>query len=236
MQMGRVELFSILIVEDEASVNRAIEFTLSKENYKVYQAYDLKEADHIFQEKEIDMILCDINLPDGNGLEWIKKLRSHTSVPVIFLTALDQEIDQVMGYEAGADDYITKPFSLSVLVLKVNAFFKRNSQSQNQYLESGEWRFYLEELYADNGEKQVTFTKSEWKLLRILLEHPKIILSKSQILQNAFDNGEEFFDENMVAVYIRRLREKIEKDPADPKYIRNVRGMGYLWNQSCIKR
>lgn len=234
--MGCDKLSSILIVEDESSVNRAIEFTLSKENYTIYQAYDLKEADQIFGDHEIDMILCDINLPDGNGLEWIKKLRKHTNVPVIFLTALDQEMDQVMGYKAGADDYITKPFSLSVLVLKVNAFFKRNSQEENHYLESGMWRFYLDELYADNGENQVTFTKNEWKLLRILLEHPKIILSKGQILQNAFDNGEDFFDENMVAVYIRRLREKIEKDPADPKYIRNVRGMGYLWNQSCIKR
>ncbi len=231
-----MKLSSILIVEDESSVNRAIEFTLSKENYTVYQAYTLKEANQIFVEHEIDMILCDVNLPDGNGLEWIKQLRKHTNIPVIFLTALDQEIDQVMGYKAGADDYITKPFSLSVLVLKVNAFFRRNSPEKKDYVESGVWRFYLDEFCADDGKTKVTFTKNEWKLLRILLEHPKIILSKGQILQNAFDNGEEFFDENMVAVYIRRLREKLEKDPADPQYIRNVRGLGYLWNQSCRKR
>lgn len=227
---------NILIVEDENSVNRGIEFTLKKEGYIIYAAKKIKEAKAIFEKETIDMIICDINLPDGSGLDFIKYIRRFTDIPVIFLTALDQEMDQIMGYEAGADDYITKPFSLAVLVLKVNALFRRNSREGSKYIESGYWRFNLDELYGEINGEQVTFTKNEWKLLRLFLENPKKVLSKGQILGSAFDSEESFFDENVVAVYIRRLREKIEKDVANPEYIRNIRGMGYLWNKDCIKR
>lgn len=227
---------NILIVEDENSVNRGIEFTLEKEGYTVYAAENIKEAEKIFEKETMDMVICDINLPDGSGIDFIKYIRHFTDVPVIFLTALDQETDQIMGYEAGADDYITKPFSLAVLVLKVNALIRRNSRECSKYIESGHWRFNLDELYGEIDGEQVTFTKNEWKLLRIFLENPKKVLSKGQILENAFDSEESFFDENIVAVYIRRLREKIEKDTANPEYIRNIRGMGYLWNKDCVKR
>lgn len=227
---------NILIVEDENSVNRGIEFTLKKEGYKVYAAENIKEARSFFEKETMDMIICDINLPDGSGLDFIKYVRRFTEVPVIFLTALDQEMDQILGYEAGGDDYITKPFSLAVLVLKVNALFRRNAREGNKYIETGHWRFNLDELYGETEGQQIVFTKNEWKLLRLFLENPKRVLSKGQILEGVFDSEENFFDENIVAVYIRRLREKIEKDAANPEYIRNIRGMGYLWNKDCIKR
>lgn len=224
----------ILIIEDEESVRRGMEFTLRKEGYSIYPAGNLREGTRIYENNTVDLIICDINLPDGSGLDWVRKLRKSSEIPVIFLTALDQEADQVMGYETGADDYITKPFSLSVLALKVNAFFKRKGQIEGEWIDSGMWRFHLGEMCGVKGEERVTFTKNEWKLLRLFLDHPKQILSKTQILEQVFDVDGEFFDENTVAVNIRRLREKIEEKDGSPEYIRNVRGLGYLWNKECI--
>lgn len=141
-----------------------------------------------------------------------------------------------MGYEAGADDYITKPFSLSVLVLKVNAFFKRYQKSPADELESGDLLFSMSRMSARKGQEDISFTKNEWKMLKLFLEHPKQILSKNQILEQLFDFDGEFADENTVAVNIRRLREKIEPDTAHPQYIRNIRGLGYIWDQNCQTR
>ncbi len=226
---------SILLLEDEESVNRGIEFILEKEGYTVYSAGTIKEARKFVREKEIDLMICDINLPDGNSLDFIKQVREKSSVHIICLTALDGEFDQIAGYEAGADDYITKPFSLSVFVLKVNAYFNRNKQTVSDVVKSGIWQFHLREMKAKGQGRESTFTKTEWKMLRLFLEHPKQILSKRQILEQLFDADGEFVDENTVAVNIRRLREKIEPEIGKPQYIRNVRGLGYVWDQECVK-
>lgn len=223
----------ILLVEDEESVNRGIEFTLTKEGYQVETTGTILEAEKILQRMSPQMIICDINLPDGSGLDLIREIRKSSMVHIICLTALDTEMDQVMGYEAGADDYITKPFSLSVLVLKVNAFFKHKQKNSSSVIESGGMLFNLSEMKASKGNVKITFTKNEWKMLRMFLEHPRQILSKGQILERLFDADGEFADENTVAVNIRRLREKIEPDSSHPQYIRNVRGLGYLWNYDC---
>lgn len=230
----------ILLLEDEESVNRGIEFTLSKEEYQVFPAKTIREAENIFAKDDIDLCICDINLPDGSGLDFIREIRKKSNVHIICLTALDEEMNQVMGYEAGADDYVTKPFSLSVLMLKVNAYFQRRSGREKQLIESGEWMFHLQEMYAVKEEqksaKKVVFTKNEWRLLSLFLEYPRQILSKGQILEQIFDIDGEFADENTVAVNVRRLREKIEADAGKPEYIRNVRGLGYVWNKECRKR
>lgn len=226
----------ILLVEDEESVNRGIEFTLKKEGYRVGNAKTLREARALFKEQEPQLIICDVNLPDGNSLDWIREIRNQSMVHVICLTAMDTELDQVMGYEAGADDYVTKPFSLSVLVLKVNAFFKRHQKEAADEIESGELVFAMARMCAKRGTQDVSFTKNEWKMLKLFLEHPRQILSKHQILEQLFDLEGEFVDENTVAVNVRRLREKIEPDAAHPRYIRNIRGLGYIWDQDCRKR
>lgn len=230
-------MLEILLLEDEESVNRGIEFTLEKEGYRVYGARSVKEAEEIFRKKQVEMIICDVNLPDGNGLDFIRRVREKSRVHIICLTALSGEFDQIIGYEAGADDYITKPFSLSVLVLKVNAYFSRQEKEVQDIVTSGNWKFYLLEMKAKavDTEETVSFTKTEWKMLRLFLEYPKQILSRDQILEQIFDVEADFVEENTVAVNILRLREKIEPGTGKPEYIRNVRGLGYVWDKKCVK-
>ena len=189
----------ILLVEDEESVNRGIEFTLTKEGYQVQTAGTIREAEEILKGMNPQMVICDVNLPDGSGLDLIREIRKSSLVHIICLTALDTEIDQVMGYESGG------------------------------------MLFNLSEMKANKDGREISFTKNEWKMLKMFLEHPRQILSKNQILERLFDVEGEFVDENTVAVNIRRLREKIETDSSHPQYIRNVRGLGYLWNCDCRK-
>ncbi|HJA12486.1 MAG TPA: response regulator transcription factor [Candidatus Mediterraneibacter merdipullorum] len=225
----------ILLVEDEESVNRGIEFTLTKEGYLVETAGTLREAEKILEKDCPRMVICDLNLPDGSGLDFIRSIRQKSMAHIICLTALDTEMDQVMGYEAGADDYVTKPFSLSVLVLKVNAYFNRRQTDAASVVESGGIRFNLLEMTARKDGQDISFTKNEWKMLKMFLENPRQILSRNQILERLFDAEGDFVDDNTVAVNIRRLRAKIETDSSQPKLIRNVRGLGYIWDCDCRK-
>ena len=137
-----------------------------------------------------------------------------------------------MGYEAGADDYITKPFSLSVLMLKIEAYFNRinNSNTKSEFI-SKDIRVLLREMKVFVKDEETYLTKNEWKMLSLFMQHPKQVLSKNQILENLFDIDGEYVDENTVAVNIRRLREKIEENPSNPVYLKNIRGLGYVWNQ-----
>ena len=181
---------SILVLEDEDSVNRGIEFSLSREGYEVYSAKSIQEGWKLFLAHPFEMIICDINLPDGNGLDFIRKVREKSNVYIICLTALDQEFDQVMGYEAGADDYVTKPFSLSVLLLKVNVFFKRTEKKRAELLESGEWSFSIDEMTAKrrDSEENIEFTKNEWKMLKLffhtLFKFPAFLICERLIFQH----------------------------------------------------
>lgn len=224
---------SILLLEDDESINRGITFVLEKDGYQVYSCETVAQANKVFHQQEIKLIICDITLPDGSGLDFVRKVREESSVHIIFLTALDQEVDQVMGYEAGADDYITKPFSLSVLKLKVSAFFKKQQGVSRERIESGNICFYVNEMRVLAAGKEVSLTKNEWKMLQAFMENPRQILSKNQLLERVFDAEGDFVDENTIAVNIRRLREKIEPDSSKPEYIKNVRGIGYLWDKEC---
>ncbi len=222
----------ILLIEDDANVNRGITFSLEKSGHKVFSGSTIKDAKNMVTLNRIELVICDINLPDGNGLEFIKWMRQQYKTYIICLTAFDQEIDQVMGYEAGADDYVTKPFSLSILLLKIDAYLKRNESTKEQNTSfSGDIQILWDEMKVMVNANEVTLTKNEWKMLSLFLKHPKQVLSKKQILENVFDIDGDFVDDNTVAVNIRRLREKIEKDPANPEYLKNIRGLGYVWNQ-----
>ncbi|MGN0153381.1 MAG: response regulator transcription factor [Lachnospiraceae bacterium] len=220
----------ILLLEDEENLNRGISLKLEKEGYQVFSASGVERGIQIFKEQSVDLIICDITLEDGNGLDFCRKIREMSQVHFIFLTALDQEMDVVMGYEAGADDYIVKPFSLAILISKVNAIFKRLSGEGEEKLVSGDVIFSKKEMKVFVRGEETSLTKNELRLLLILMEHPKQILSKNQLLEQMFDLNGEFVDENTIAVNIRRLREKIEEDPSSPVYIKNIRGIGYVWN------
>ncbi|MDE6968258.1 MAG: response regulator transcription factor [Eubacterium sp.] len=222
----------ILVLEDEDSVNRGISFSLEKAGHKVCSCETIRKAKEQALSVLPDIVICDIHLPDGSGLDFIRWLRRSQNAYIICLTALNQEMEQVLGYEAGADDYITKPFSLSVLLLKIEAYLKRNAKEADKEL-------ILSETICVNQKgmrmtisgEEVSLSKNEWKLLLLFLDHPRQILSKTQILEHVFDTEGGFVDENTLAVNIRRLREKIEAQPAKPVYIKNIRGLGYVWDK-----
>lgn len=222
----------ILLLEDDESLNRGISLKLSKEGYEVLSAAGISEAKKLFSE-EVVLVISDITMEDGDGLTFCRELRKKSNVYIIFLTALDQEVDIVNGYDAGADDYITKPFSLAVLISKVNALMRRIGQKEGngQILASGSIRVDVREMKAYKDGREILLSKREFQLLLYFLSNPKQIISKEQILQSVWDMDGQFVDDNTVPVTISRLKKKAAKDE---EYIKNIRGMGYLWTADVI--
>lgn len=228
---------NILLLEDDKSLNRGISFKLKKEGYKVYNAFNIKEAKDIFNNEDINLIISDIGLPDGDGFEFCEYIRSMSNVHIMMLTALDQEVDIVTGYEVGADDYITKPFSLIVLISKVNAIMKRVSKSGSENIITCEdLNFYYVDNKLERRGTETVLSKNEGKLLRYLMENSCQTVTKEQLIEALWDIDGNFVDENTVAVNIRRLRQKVENNPSSPEYIKNIRGIGYTFEKRCIKK
>ena len=227
--------YRILLLEDEESLNRGISLKLEKEGYLVDRAHTLKEAYGLFEQNIPDLIICDVGLPDGSGLDFCVAIRKKSDVLFLFLTAMDTELDMITGYDAGADDYMTKPFSLMVLLSKVNAMLQRARKKEMTELEmhSGDIVVRIQNYHVTVRGNAISLTPNEFKLLRLFMEHPRQILTKGQLLEALWDLDSEFVDDNTVAVNIRRLREKIEENPSEPIYIKNIRGMGYLWDKEC---
>ena len=227
----------ILLVEDDESLNRAICFKLAGEGYTVYSAADIKEAENKWHMHIVPLVICDIDLPDGNGIDFCVKLRKESDVIFLFLTAMDTEEDMIKGYEAGADDYITKPFFLPVLVSKVNAIMQRyNDKAKTETITSGTITFLCEENRVKKNGEYINLTAKELKLLSFFMQNPMRILTREQLLEAIWDIDGNFVDENTLAVNIRRLREKIEDDPSLPEVLKNVRGLGYIWDMECERR
>lgn len=234
----------ILLLEDDKSLNRGISFKLKKEGFEVETAFCIEEAKNIFDNNKIDLIITDIGLPDGSGFDFCEEIRKTSNVYIIMLTALDEEFNAVMGYEIGADDYVTKPFSLAILVSKVKAFMKRAGNNEKE--KTSENILISEDIEFDYGDytlilnredtEKVQLTKTEGKLLKLLMENAMNIIQKEQILDILWDMDGNFVDDNTVAVYMRRLRKKVEKDPSEPVFIKNIRGIGYKWNAGCVRK
>jgi DNA-binding response OmpR family regulator len=223
---------NILLVEDDSVLAFSIEFTLKSEGFDVKVANNLKYAGTLLDKLQFDLILLDIKLPDGNGYDFCKQIRLKSDIPIIFLTACDEEVNIVTGLDIGADDYITKPFKIRELISRINAVLRRNNKKINKtdLLISGEIQVYtLQGMIKKNGE-EIIATALEYRLLLHLMKHPKQVLSRNSILEGLWDFGGEFIDDNSLSVYIRRLREKIENNPAEPKYIITLRGLGYKWD------
>lgn len=221
---------NILLVEDDSTLAYGIAYTLKNEGFDVARAVSLEEAREAFRKNEYDLILLDVKLPDGNGYDFCREIRETSHVPVIFLTAFDEEVNIVMGLDIGADDYITKPFRIRELISRIRAVLRRTgSNSDSDTLSSGNIKVYTMEAKVKKNNEEIFLTASEYRILLVLMKHPGQVLSKSSIFEGLWDAGGEFVDDNTLSVYIRRIREKIEDDPALPEYIVTVRGLGYRW-------
>lgn len=225
------EMKSILLLEDEENLNRGITITLQKEGYQVYSAYSIEQAQAVWRAETLDMIISDITLPDGCGLEFGRQVRAQSDVCFIYLTAMDSEIDIINGYNSGADDYVTKPFSLMVLTSKVNALMRRMSDNNQLILIADDITVNVKEAKVSKAGQEVVLSKTEIQLLIYLLENAGQILSKEMILERVWGNAGQFVDDNTVTVNISRLKNKLETE-----YISNVRGLGYLWTGQVIKK
>ena len=222
----------ILIIEDDSSIAELERDYLEINDFECEIAARGTTGLEKALAENFDLIIIDIMLPGMDGFEVITELRKKKQTPVIFLSAKNTDIDKIRGLGLGADDYMTKPFSLSVLLLKIEAHFRRRkNEPGTQKIHSKDIVFIPGEMRAFVKEREISLTKNELKMLSFFLQNPKQILSKTQLLENVFDLDGDFMDENTVAVNIRRLREKIEEDPAAPVYIKNIRGLGYIWDQ-----
>ena len=226
----------ILLLEDDDSLNHTVSLKLKKEGYTVRSAFTMKEALLLFRQFSPALIICDITLPDGNGLDFCSRVRKESDVLFLFLTALDTEEDMLAGYQQGADDYITKPFSLAALVSKVGALLKRFPAELPKTIVSGNITLYPEEKRAVKDGENLALTAREYSLLAFFMENPIKVLSRGQLLEAIWDIEGNFVDENTLSVNIRRLREKIETDPSVPAILKNIRGLGYIWERKCEKR
>ncbi|MBN3369487.1 response regulator transcription factor [Clostridium botulinum] len=228
---------SILLVEDNMSLNRGIQFSLMKEGYNVIATDSIKESQQKLNKEKVDLIILDINLPDGNGFDYCLDIRKTSNISIIFLTALDSEIDVVNGLDMGADDYITKPFRLRELISRVNAIIRRTSNDCDfNIIQSKDIVFYINEMKIEKHGKEIFLSKTELKLLQYFMKNYQKILSKEQIIENLWNIDGEFINENTVAVNIRRIREKIEEVPSKPEYIQTIRGIGYVWKEGCVRK
>jgi len=220
----------ILVVEDDRALNEGIAFALMKEWYVVHKAWSLKEAERKLVQK-MDLILLDINLPDGDGRDFLKNILSGQRVPVLFLTAKDSEEDMLKGFRMGCDDYITKPFSMAVLVMKIGAVLKRSGESSRRLYTDGGLVYDFEDKTLKNHGRKIELTALEVKLLEIFLDHKGIVLTRESLLDRIWDAQEKYVEDRTLSVNIHRLREKIEDDREKPKHIRTVFGIGYKWEE-----
>ncbi len=221
----------LFLLEDDLSLINGLSFALKKQGYEITVARTTLEADALW-EKEYDLAVLDVTLPDGSGFDFCKKIRQTSKVPIMFLTAADEETDIIMGLDIGGDDYITKPFKLAVFLSRVNALLRRSENFGTAVTELNSGGICIQLLKGEvykRGEL-VELTASEYKLLCLFMENPDQILSQEQILGRLWDVDGSYIDNNSLTVYIRRLRTKIEDDPGEPKRIVTVRGMGYKWN------
>lgn len=222
----------LFLLEDDLSLIGGLSFALKKQGYEVTVARTTREADALWAKEAYDLAVLDVSLPDGSGFDFCRRLRETSKVPVLFLTAADEETDIIMGLDIGGDDYMTKPFKLAIFLSRINALIRRseNFSSAPTELVSSDIRVNLIKGEVYKKGQLLDLTASEYKLLCLFLENPDCILSPEQILGKLWDCNESYIDNNSLTVYIRRLRTKIEDDPGEPKRIVTVRGMGYKWN------
>lgn len=218
----------ILLIEDDKSLNTGLTYDLEIENYKVYAAFTLGEGIGILDQYEVDLILLDGNLPDGDGFDFCREVKARKNIPIIFLTARDMEQDEMRGFDCGADDYITKPFKMPILHRRIQAALRKSGQQTERLsYNDGYLSIDFDNLTATWQGAPLSMTPTEFKILRLLIANSDKVMTKRLLLEKIWDNSGNYVDEHAVAVNINRLRKKIES--ADHEYIKTLYGMGYQW-------
>ena len=219
----------VLLLEDDLALGQGICLALKSDELQIDRCRSLKEVRKV-SISDYALLILDINLPDGNGLDYLRELRSNRcSIPVILLTANDMETDVVVGLESGADDYITKPFSLAILRARVNAQLRREQKRESSIYQSGPFLFDFDQMVFRKSGMQIELSKTEQKLLRILLDYRGMTVSRAVLVDRIWSDGAEYVDENALSVTMKRLRDKLEDDPSKPTYLKTVYGLGYTW-------
>ena len=222
----------ILVIEDDQGLRQGIAFSLTQEGYQALQASSGKEGYRLFLQESPQGILLDLNLPDMDGNDLCRKIRKTSQVPILMLTARDMETDEIMGLSQGADDYMTKPFSIAVLKLRLAKLLDRNMEKEEAHiLRSGDIVLDqdLIKVWKENQEMECSVT--EYRILKYFLENKNQVLTQNQILEAVLDLDGKFVNPNTLQVNIGRLRKKIEKDHSSPRYIKTIRGIGYIWEE-----
>ena len=219
----------IFVLEDDEAIGIGLSYTLESEKYEVTLVKTVAEAKKTVENEEFDLYILDLTLPDGNGYEVCSLIKSKGDSPVIFLTAYDDEINVVTGFELGADDYISKPFRVRELLARVKSVLRRYSKDNaDGIVKIGELSVNTAEARVLLRGEEVILTAMEYRLLLSFVNNQGTVLTRSKLLEEIWDVDGDFVNDNTLTVYIKRLRDKIENDPNDPQYIKTVRGMGYL--------
>ncbi|MDD3219679.1 MAG: response regulator transcription factor [Lachnospiraceae bacterium] len=220
---------TILVVEDDNKLNNGVCLALKNDSYTFVQCKTLAEADHALLHEQPSLILLDVNLPDGNGIDFIKQIRLNSQVPIILMTVNNMEVDIVTGLEAGANDYITKPFSLMVLRARVAVQLRDKGNKNNTHFQQDDFDFDFDKMeYICRG-NVIELSKTEQKILRILCDNKGATVKRSYLIDEVWQGETEFVDEHALTVAIKRLRDKLEENSANPEYIKTVYGVGYTW-------
>lgn len=221
----------ILVVEDDMLLNNGIALILKKYGHTAFCGFSYTEGYNLFLNRNINLVLLDINLPDKSGLELCSKIRENSQVPIIFITANDTEQDVIRGFKTGCDDYISKPFSLEVLNQRIQAVLRRIKQEDKNLFCYGDITIDYDKMLVKKSKEVIKLTATEYKLLAFITQNSGQVLTRQILLERLWDVDEAFVDENALSVNMRRLRQKIEDDSQKPKYIKTVFGIGYTWGE-----
>jgi DNA-binding response OmpR family regulator len=229
---GGGKMAAILIVEDDKILNKGLAFSMKQNGYEVMSLFNSREANKTLLENKIDLIILDINLPDKSGLDLCTDIRKNSDTPILFLTANDTEQDIIKGFQAGCDDYISKPFSIEVLKQRISAVLRRSEVKEENIYKSGTFKINFDKMEVTKESEIIKLTPKEYKLLELLVKNTGKVLKRETILEKLWDVNGEFVDANSLSVTVKRLRQKIEEDIKDPKYVITVFGIGYMWSEN----
>lgn len=231
MKNGGEKVVTILIVEDDKILNKGLTFSLKQNGYNIISAFNNREGSRALLENTVDLIILDINLPDKSGLDLCTDIRKNSDKPILFLTANDTEQDVIKGFQAGCDDYISKPFSIEVLKQRISAVLRRSELKEENVYKSGAIKINFDKMEVIKESEIIKLTPKEYKLLELLVKNSGKVLKRDTILEKLWDVNGEFVDANSLSVTVKRLRQKIEEDIKNPKYVITVFGIGYMWSE-----